>query len=148
MGRVSTCQKICKTIDLRGAPVNKMAVVAVNLAAIPDSLATFLVVNSETLVWRYQLFAQSKRKYLVINKKVITVRSECILACRSLRTQTSVSSARGRLAPPMNAESDIVREKMHGKQTGTRLGTGPPAYYDVTGIHRHIPPGHANKCSH
>ena len=40
---------------------DKMAVVAVNLAAIPDSLATFLVVNSEKLVWRYQLFAQSKR---------------------------------------------------------------------------------------
>ena len=47
----------------------------------------------------------------------------------------------------MNAESDIMREKIHDKQTGTRLGTWPPAYYDVTGIYRHIPPGHANKCS-
>ena len=36
---------------------------------------------------------------------------------------------------------------MHGKQTGPRLGTRPSAYYDVTGIYRHIPPGHANKCS-
>ena len=37
--------------------------------------------------------------------------------------------------------------KRTSKQIGTRLGTRPPAYYDVTGIYRHIPPGHANKCS-
>ena len=44
--------------------------------------------------------------------------------------------------------NNIVWEKMHGKQTGTWLGTRPPAYYDVTRAYRHIPPGHANKCSH
>ena len=58
------------------------------------------------------------------------------------------SSARGHMALPINAESDIVRDKMRGKQTRTRLGTRPPAYYDVTGTYRYIPPGHTNKCSH
>ena len=57
------------------------------------------------------------------------------------------SSARGHLAPPINAESDIVWEKMRGKQTRTRLGTRPLAYYDITGTYRYIPPGHTNKCS-
>ena len=83
----------------------------------------------------------------VINKRLSRSGSECILAWRSWRIHASILSARGCLAPPMNAESDIMREKMHDKQTGTRLGTRPPACYDVTGIHRHIPPGHANECS-
>ena len=83
----------------------------------------------------------------MINKKLSRSGSECILAWRSWRIHASISSARGCMAPPMNAESDIMREEMHGKQTGTRLGTRPPAYYEVTGIYRHIPPGHANKCS-
>ena len=87
------------------------------------------------------------KRYLVMNKKLSRSASECIFACRSSRIQASISSARGLLAPTMNVESDIVREKIHGKQIGTRLGTRPSAYHDVTGIYRHIPPGHANKCS-
>ena len=47
----------------------------------------------------------------------------------------------------MNAESDIMQKIMHVKKNGARLGTRPLAYYDVTGINRHIPPVHANKCS-
>ena len=39
---------------------DKMAVVTVSLATIPDSLTTFFVVNAWIWVWRYQLFAQSK----------------------------------------------------------------------------------------
>ena len=70
----------------------------------------------------------------VINKRLSRSGSECILAWRSWRIHASIFSARGCLAPPMNAESDIMREKMHDKQTGTRLGTRPPACYDVTGI--------------
>ena len=63
-------------------------------------------------------------------------RSECILVWRSWRIHASISSVRGHLAPPIDAESDIVREKMRGKQTKTRLGTRLPAYYDVTGTYR------------
>ena len=61
--------------------------------------------------------------------------SECILAWLSWCIHAPISSTRGHLAPPMNTESDIMREKMHGKQTGTGHGTRPLAYYDVTGIY-------------
>ena len=88
------------------------------------------------------------KQYLVINKKLSRSGSECISACRSWRIQASISSTRGRLAPPMNAESDIVWGKMHGKEIGTQFVTRPQAYYDITGIYWHIPPGLANKCSH
>ena len=125
---------------------DKMAVVAVSLATIPDSLATLLDKIHKYVFGDINPLHKAKQ-YLVINKTSSRSGSECILACRSWRIQASISSARRRLAPPMDAESDIVREKMHGKQTGTRLGTRPPAYYDVTGTYRHIPPGHANKCS-
>ena len=113
---------------------DKMAVVAVSLATIADSLAVFLLYIHKW-VWSYKLYSQSKKKYLVINGKLSRLGSECILALR-------------KRAPGTNAESDIMREKMNGKQTGTRLGTRPPAYYYVTGMYRHIPLGHANKCSH
>ena len=98
-------------------------------------------------VWRYSRFAQSKTVSRD-QQKMITVRFWMHLAWRSWRIHDSISSARGYLAQPINAESDIVREKMRGKQTKTRLGTRPPAYYDVTGTYRYIPPGHTNKCSH
>ena len=88
------------------------------------------------------------KQYLVINKKLSRSGCEYILALQSWRIHASISSTRGCLTPPMNAERDIMREKMHGKQTGTRLGTRLLAYYDVTGIDRHIPPGHANRCPH
>ena len=82
-----------------------------------------------------------------LTKKKSRSGSECILAWRSWRIHASISSTRGHLAPSINGESDIVREKLRGKQTRTRLGTRPPAYYDVTGTYRYIPPGHTNKCS-
>ena len=87
------------------------------------------------------------KQYLVIYKIWSRSGSELILAWRSWRIHASISSARGHLAPPHNAESDIVREKMRGKQTRTWLGTRPPVYYDFNGTYRYIPPGHTNKCS-
>ena len=108
---------------------DKMAVVAVSLATIPDIIATLLVVNTKIRVWRYWLFAQNKTIFCD-QQKMITVR---IWVNFGMRIHASVSSARGRLAPPMNAESIIMREKMQVKQTGIRIGTRPPAYYDVTG---------------
>ena len=119
---------------------DKIAVVAVNLATFPDSLVTLLVEIHKYAFGDINSLHKVKQ-YLLINKKY---------HCQGLSAfwPASISSARGRLAPPMNVESDIVREKMHGKQTGTRPGTRPLAYNDVTWIYQHIPPGHANKCSH
>ena len=37
---------------------------------------------------------------------------------------------------PGTTESDIVRDKMRGKQTRTRLVTRPPAYYTYIRIHK------------
>ena len=34
----------------------------------------------------------------------------------------------------LTQEEGIVQEKIHGKQTGTRLGTRAPAYYDANVI--------------
>ena len=116
---------------------DKMANVAVSLAIISDSLATLLVViHKYEFRDLYQLFVQSKTVSRD-QQKISRSGSECILAFRFWRIPVGVNFLRkGRLAPPMNVESDIVREKMHGKQIGTRLGTWPPAYYDVTGISR------------
>ena len=115
----------------------KMAVVAVSLVTFPDSLVTLLVEIHKYAFGDINSLHKVK-EYLLINKKSIIVRVSAFWSAW-------FSSARRRLAPPMNVESDIMQEKMHGKQTETRLGTRPPAYYDVTGIYQHIPPGHANE---
>ena len=120
---------------------DKMAVVAVSLVTFPDSLVTLLV--------EIHKYAFGDMNSLHKVKQSVSFDKQKKYHCQGLSAFWPVwfSSARRRLAPPMNVESDIMREKMHGKQTGTGLGTRPPAYYDVTGIYRHIPPGHANKCS-
>ena len=119
---------------------DKMAVVAVGLATFPDSLVTLLVEIHKYAFGDINSLHKVKL-YLLINKKLSLSGSECILACVNFLRKAAPGTT------PMNVESDIMREKMLGKQTGTRLGTRQLAYYDVTGIYRHIPPGHANECS-
>ena len=90
-----------------------------------------------------EIFAQSKTVSRD-QQKIITVRVWVHFGLTIL-TYTCVNFLHKKA--PGTAESDIMREKMHGKQTGTQLGARPLVHYDVTGIYRHIPPGHANKCS-
>ena len=73
-------------------------------------------------------FLPKVKQYLVINEKLSRSGSECILAWRPWRIYASIFPTRRRLVPLVNAESDLVREKMHGKQIRTRVGTRPPAY--------------------
>ena len=44
-------------------------------------------------------------------------------------------------------ESDIVREQMHGKQIEPSTAHDRRHLWHHRDIYRHIPPGHANKCS-
>ena len=113
---------------------DKMAVVAVSLATIPDTLATLLDKIHKYVFGDINPLHNAKQ-YLMINKKSSRSVSECILACRSWRIKASISTDEC--------------WKWHRAGENARQTNRNPARHTTAGIlwrHRDIPAYPAGTC--